>query len=209
MAFLGIKVPEQTGRLLNQIKVPGKKESISEYHVTMLYFGENYPIKEVSKTLEATYEALEDVKPFLIKTSRVESFPKPEHEPCAIIARVDSEELHELNDKLKKKFDKVGVEYSKKFKDFKPHITLAYADDEIDKIKIETVQFEVTNLVLWAGDYGGNRLFVDFLLKGPQKEKEASYLLQKADFFCKVAENQEQAYFTSTVERRLNERSTN
>lgn len=206
MAFLGIKVPESTGRLLNQIDVPGKKESISEYHVTMLFFGEDWPIKEVSKTLEATYEALKDVKPFTIKTSKVMSFPKPEDEPCAIIARVESDELHDLNDKLKKKFDKVGIEYSKKFKEYKPHITLAYADEEIDESKFDTIKFEVNNLVLWAGDYGNNRLFIDFLLKGPQKEKEASFLVQKANFFCKVAENRAQESFTATVDRRLAQR---
>lgn len=207
MAFLGIKIPESTGRLLDQIKVPGKKESISEYHVTMVYFGEECSIKEISKILETTYEFLQDVKPFTIKTSKVGCFPKGDNEGCPIIARVESDELHKLNDKLKEKFDKSDIEYSKKFKEFKPHITLAYADEEIDEFKIDKLEIEIPNLVLWAGDYGNNRLFVDFMLEGPQKEKEAAFLLQKADFFYKVAANQEQQFLTQTYERRTIERN--
>jgi len=207
MAFLGIRVPVETGRLLDQIKVPGKKESISEYHITMIYFGENWPIEKVSKILEATYEVLKDEKPFTIKTNEITCFPKGDNDGCPIIARVESKDLHKLNDKLKDKFDKSDIEYNTKFKEYKPHITLAYADDEIDKFKINDVEFGVSNLVLWAGDYGNNRLFVDFLLKGPQKEKEAAFLEQKANFFYKVAENQEQQYLTTTYERRKFERN--
>jgi 2'-5' RNA ligase len=202
MAFLGIRVPESSGRLLNQIDVPGEKESISEYHVTMLYFEENWPLKEVSKTLEATFEELKEEKPFLIKINKVGCFPVSGDDPYPIIARVESDKLHKLNDKLKKKFDKSDIDYSKKFKDYKPHITLAYSKEKVEEFNIETVEFEVTSLVLWCGDYGGNRLFVEFLLKGPQKEKEASFILQKSDFFCKVAQNQPQEHFTATYERR-------
>lgn len=207
MAFIGIRVPENIGKLLNTIKIPGNKESVSEYHITMTYFGKNMPIKEISKILETTYQIFKDAKPFSVKIDEVGCFPKPKNDPCAIIAKIKSDELHELNDKIKEKLDKNDIEYSKEFKEFRPHITLAYADEEIKKFEIEPLHFDVTSLTLWAGDYGNNRLFIDFLLKGPEKEKEASFLMQKSEFFCKIAENIPQDNFTSTNERRINARS--
>jgi hypothetical protein len=58
MAFLGISVPLEVGRLLAGLDVPGEKESPSEYHITILCFEENWPISEISKALEATYEVM-------------------------------------------------------------------------------------------------------------------------------------------------------
>ena len=112
--------PHEVGRLLSGIDVPGKKEGTSELHITILCFEDNWPISEIAKALEATYEIVSDMKPFLVSVDSVGCFPKREDSPCPIIAKVKSKELHELNSKLKKKFDKEGIEYSKIFKDYKP-----------------------------------------------------------------------------------------
>lgn len=93
------------------------------------------------------------------------------------------------------------IEFSKTFKDFKPHITLAYADDEIDECKIDKVECVINELVLWGGDHGDDRIFITFPLKGPEKQKHA-VLLQKIDIFYKMANNPPQAYLTQTYERR-------
>lgn len=208
MAFLGIKVPVETGRLLKGIDVPGDLESPSEYHITLLCFEDNWAIKDISKALESTYEVISEIKPFLIKTDTVGCFPKREGKPIPIIAKVKGDDLFDLRDKLAKKFDKDKVEFSKIFKDFKPHITLAYYDTEkeIDEFKIDPVEFSVQEIVLWGGDHGDDRLFITFPLKGPKTHKKSSFLLQKANMFCKIAENEPQEYLTSTYERRLKER---
>ena len=132
MAFLGIRVPHETGRLLSGLDVPGEKEGTSELHITILCFEENWPIAEIAKALEATYDVVSKIKPFLIKVDSVGCFPKREDNPCPIIAKVKSDDLMDLNEKLREEFDKCDIEYSKIFKDYKPHITLAYADKEID-----------------------------------------------------------------------------
>jgi 2'-5' RNA ligase len=202
MAFIGIKVPTETGRLLSGIEVPGETESTSEYHITVLCFADNWPISEVAKAMEAAYEVVSQIKPFLVKVDTVTCFPKHEDNLVPIIAKVKSDDLQDLNKKLKKAFDKVDVEYSKKFKDFKPHITLSYANKEIEQFKIDTVEFAVQEVVLWGGDYGDNRIFITFPLKGPEKRKKQSFLLQKVDAFCKMACNPPQDYLTSSYERR-------
>lgn len=205
MAFLGIKVPHPTARLLSGIDVPGKKEGASELHVTILCFDENWPISEISKALESTYEVVSKIKPFLVTVDSVGCFPKRKDNPCPIIAKVKSKELHDLNEKLKKKFDKDGVEYSKTFKDYKPHITLSYDDKEIDEFKIDNMEFSISEIVLWGGDHGDDRIFITFPLKGPEKQKQA-LLIQKANMFSKIALNPPQDYLTPSFERRRYER---
>jgi 2'-5' RNA ligase len=205
MAFLGIRVPHETGRLLSGIDVPGEKEGSSEYHITLLCFEENWPIGEIAHALEATYDVVSKIKPFTIKTTQVTCFPKREDNPVPIIARVESDDLHDMREKLAKEFEKSKIDFSKTFKDFKPHITLAYADKEIDDCKIDPVEFVVQEIVLWGGDHGDDRIFITFPLKGPEKQKH-SLLLQKADIFYKMANNPPQEYLTQSYERRKLER---
>ncbi len=201
MAFLGIRVPHETGRLLSGIDVPGEKEGSSEYHITLLCFEENWPISEIAHALEATYDVVSKVKPFIVSVKKVSCFPKREDNPVPIIAKVESKELHDLRGKLANHFDKCNIEFSKIFKDFKPHITLAYADKEIEEFKIDSVDFSVQELVLWGGDHGDDRIFITFPLKGPKKQKHA-VLLQKVELFEKIACNPPQSHFTQSYERR-------
>lgn len=204
MTFLGIKIPQETGRLLTNIEVAGEQTATSDMHITILHFEDNWPISEMANAMEATYNIVSNIKPFLVLTEEVTSFPKRKGK-VAIIAKCKSAELHELREKLAKEFDKSKIEFSKNFKDFKPHITLAYSDEEIDEFKIDPVEFSVQEVVLWGGDHGDNRIFITFPLKGPEKQKH-SLLLQKTNMFCKLAGNTSQHYFTPSYERRKIER---
>jgi 2'-5' RNA ligase len=206
VAFLGIRVPVESGRLIKQLNVPGDKESPSEYHITLLCFEDNWPIAEISKALEATYDVISEISPFCVKATKVSHFPKREDNPIPIIAPIDSDELQELHKKLAKEFDKQKIDFKKTFKDYKPHITLAYSEDEHDDFKIDpAIEFIVNEVVLWGGDSGDDRIFITFPLKGPERTKQ-SMLIQKIEMFEKLAKNPEQDYLTSTFERRLQER---
>lgn len=201
MAFLGIRIAPETARLLKQIDVPGDKVAGNEYHITIACFEDNYPITEIAKAMEASYDVISKFEPFLVSTEEVASFPKREDKPCAIIAKIKSKELHRLNDDIKKHFDKQNIEYSKLFRTFKPHITLAYNDEEIKEIKIDPVKFVVQDIVLWAGDHGDDRMFITFPLKGPECKKH-SYLLDKAKVFYKLATAEPGDVFKQSTERR-------
>lgn len=205
MAFLGIRVPAEVGRLITGLEVPGKKESVSEYHITILCFDDNWPISEISKALEATYDVVSKISPFRVKAKKVSHFPKHEDNPIPIIAPIDSDDLHDLHEKLAKAFDSDKIEFKKTFKDFKPHITLAYSDDEHDDFTIEpALEFTVSEIVLWGGDHGEDRIFVTFPLKGPERTKH-SMLEQKASLFEKLAKSA-QEFLTPTYERRKSDR---
>lgn len=208
MAFLGIRIPAEVARTFRNLDLPGDTVSESEYHITILMFEENWPIKEVAKAMEAALEVISETKPFLVSTKAVTCFPKREGHPYPVISLIDSKDLHELNSDLKKSFDKADVEYSKTFKDFKPHITLSYSDEEVKKIKLDPkVEFVVHEVVLWAGDNGDDRIFITFPLKGIEQKKN-SYLLQKVDVFQKLSSKDPNSVLTSTQERRSTERSS-
>lgn len=208
MAFLGIRVPHETGRLLAKVDVEGEKTSVSEMHITLLHLGDNWPVSELCKSIEATYEVVSECQPFLVSMKKVTHFPKGPNsdDKFPVISRVESKELHDLRDKLAKAYDDDGIEFSKLHKDYKPHITLAYCEDEPDDVEFEhPVEFVVQEIVLWGGDHGDDRIFVTFPLAGPEKTKNA-VLLKKMEVFDKIANNPLQEFFTPSTERRKVER---
>lgn len=201
MAFLGIRIPHETGRLLAQIDVPGEKISTSEMHITLLHFQSEWPISELSKSIEATYDVVSKFHPFLISIGKMTSFSKNPEGNVPIIGKVDSEELMKLREKLADSFDKEDIDFSKTFKDYKPHVTLAYAEDKPDDKKFHPVEFVVSEIVLWGGDHGDDRIFVTFPLAGPNIDKNA-LLLKKIEIFEKIASNPLQDFFAPSKERR-------
>ncbi len=205
MAFIGIKISSDITRLFRNIDLPGERVPENEQHITVLCFEENWPIKDVALAMESAYEVLKDIEPFQIKTAAITCFPKREDNPVPIIAKVESKELSKVNKDLKKAFDKAGIEYKADFKDYNPHITLAYADDEIDKIKINPVEFTVTEILLWGGDNGDDRIFITFPLKGVDTKKH-SFLIQKVDVFQKLSSKSPDGFLGKTTERRLTPR---
>lgn len=206
MAFLGIRCPIEVGRLITGLEVPGDKESPSEYHITVLCFDDNWPISEISKALETTYDVVSKINPFRVKAEKVSHFPKREDNPIPIIAPIESKELHDLHKKLAGAFDDDKIDFKKTFKDFKPHITLAYSKDEHDDFKIDpAIEFMVNEIVLWGGDSGDDRIFITFPLKGPERTKN-SYLINKADIYYKIATTKPNTILTKTYERRKSSR---
>ena len=160
MSCIGFKVPHETARLLSEIEVPGERENPGHFHITMFIFGDETPIGELSKAIEAAYKVACTVRPFTVRVSRVSCFPgNPSGVP--IICPVESPELHQLWEDLKQAFDEAGVDYSKKYPVYKPHVTLSYAKEPIQGIEIPTVEWGAHELVLWGGDSGDRRLIVN------------------------------------------------
>src|SRR4029077_3754662 len=104
----------------------------SQLHITLLYLGEDTPIEELAKAMVAAHEVIRETNPFLVKLSCVNCFtPTEEGKPYPIIAPVLSPKLYELQASLKKSFGRSKIEFDKRFKEYKPHITLSYNDEEI------------------------------------------------------------------------------
>lgn len=151
MAFLGIKIPFDLAQLLHKIEVPGVKEPLENLHITLLHFTTSaLPVAEVGKMIEIAYDVISDMNPFSIEFGVIDSFPKGDKD-YPIILPITSKDLAKMHSNLKKEFDKAKLDFSKKFKTFRPHITLSYSETPVKKKKIETLSFTVTEVTLWAG----------------------------------------------------------
>lgn len=164
MAFLGLKIPAETCRLFSDIDVPGNRVKTQTYHVTLLFLGKDLPIDVLADAVKSTYKVTSTTKPFSVRTSRVTCFPPTKDETVPIIARVESDPLHDLRDRLVKSFEVGQVAFDNTYPQFKPHVTLAYADTELeDEERIPTtIEWGAHELVLWGGDDGDKKLTATF-----------------------------------------------
>jgi len=182
MAFIGLKVPHETARLLGQVRVEGDKVDLSEMHITVLYLGSALPIETIAQATQVAYEVTSKTLPFLVGTELVTSFPaNPDGIP--LIAKIESDPLKALRKALTAAFDEAGVPYDKKYPDYKPHVTLAYMTPEEGNGPLKPppdqtiphLAWGAHEMVLWGGDQGDEKLTVLFPFLAPGSSKTANY----------------------------------
>jgi 2'-5' RNA ligase len=166
MSFIGIAVPHEISRLLASVDVPGDPKPSSSYHVTLFYLGENVPVERLSGVLPHVYGVTSTTPPFTVETSEVTSFPPKATGEVPIVARIVSSDLLRLRQALKEAFDEAGIEYSKTYPDYRPHVTLAMLEggQRPADIPLRKVEWGVGEIVLWGGDYEDDKLIVTFPL---------------------------------------------
>jgi 2'-5' RNA ligase len=163
MALLTLKVPHDVARVWSQLEVPGDREPVGETHITLVYIGEDTPISEVAKAIEAVYSVTSQTKPFTVMTSLVTSFTKGE-DGIPIIAKIESPELVAFQAKLKAALQDAGIEFNDKFPEYKPHVTLSYLkeDEAPEDYNFPAVEWGVAEMILWGGDQGDEKLAITF-----------------------------------------------
>jgi 2'-5' RNA ligase len=151
MAFLYIAVPLEVADLLSQIPVPDEREPQESYHITLAYLGDDTAPDQIAKAMAAASTAAESVRPFVVSTCLVTSFPgNPSGVP--VIAKVESPALITFQAKLLLALDAAGVEYSKKYPEYRPHITLAYAKAATADLPISPLSFTVPGFCIRAAN---------------------------------------------------------
>lgn len=177
MSFIGIRIPHDVGRMFSAIETPGKKVPIDEFHATLLYLGKNIPLETIGRAVIAVAEVAEATRPFRLVVETRSSFPKND-DGVPVICPVISEELHELNARLKGSLDAHGVDYSKKFPEFKPHVTLAYSNEEVADEAFGPLEWSAYEMVMWGGDEGDERMSATFPFAFPKKAATEQKLLR-------------------------------
>jgi 2'-5' RNA ligase len=134
--------------------------------VTLVYIGDNVPIDVLAEVIKATYSVTSQTRPFTVRTTRVGSFPvnKDDQDAHPVIAHIESDDLHELHENLGNALDDAGVDFSKKFPVYRPHVTLAYAEDAVEELRIPTIEWGAHEIIMWGGDEGDRKLTVTFPL---------------------------------------------
>ena len=166
MAFIGIRVPIECGRLLKQIDIEGEKGDTLDLHITLLYFTNENQVAEISKSIEIVYDVISNIHPFTVKMEKVSHFPKNQNNQYHIITRVKSPELHALRDALVDEFDKHGIQYNKQHKKYQPHVSLAISDTKPKDFKFYPIEFRVQEIILIGSEDGNDKIFVTLPLAG-------------------------------------------
>ncbi len=167
MPLLGIKIPKNISDILSKLDVPGIKEDSSGYHITLLYF----KVASIKDILEAAEEILELTSKspiFNIKFDNIECFPEGD-DGVPIICPVVSDDLFSFHKKLKTKIDKTNLDYSKKFPEYKPHITLSYNKEKIKSFELEPIEYSVSEIIFWCGDNMDEKMTITFPLNIEKK----------------------------------------
>jgi 2'-5' RNA ligase len=127
MAMVAIRVPQETGHLLENMSncIPGDSQTASDMHVTVAFLGDDVPISSLAAAMTACHAVTSRTSPFVLTVDSIESF-EPGKDGTPIIMPVKSEELHALEQAVKAEMDRIGVFYDKKWPEFKPHVTLSY-----------------------------------------------------------------------------------
>ena len=167
MAFLGLKVPPETSRILSEINYGdvGEKEPPSSQHITMVYLGKEVPIEKIAALIPVVFGVVSQTKPFTVATKKVSTFPANPDDGTPIIALIDSPELHVFRKAVTDAFDAAQVEYNKKYPSYVPHVTLGYSEEPLKQpinLDIPVVEWGAHELVLWGGDTGDNRIIITF-----------------------------------------------
>lgn len=171
MSFFGLKISHECARLLGSIEVPGDKVPLDQMHVTVVCIGDNTPITTIAKAITSVYKTTSKQTPFTLKVTKIKSFPNNTSDGYPIIAPVYSPELHEFRKNITLSLDKAGVEYSKKYPEYKPHVTLAYSKEPFGSISLENpIEWAAHEATLWGDDHGDGKINANFpFVVGPTK----------------------------------------
>jgi len=164
VALVGLRVPYEAARLLQGIDVPGDKLATSNMHVTILYLGHGISVIEVAKAMCAAHQVTSRTSPFLCGIKDISSFPVGK-DGIPVICPIHSPGLHVLNAALRAEFDRLGVEYSKKWPEYEPHVTLSYitnsSGSRADLSYLPgPLTWTASEMVIWGGDEGDEVLSI-------------------------------------------------
>lgn len=196
MSYIGIKVPQNICEILKTIDVGGERCDTSDYHITICILEDDPHEKDLIKIIDSAYSAVKSVEPFEINCEKISSFNSEDKYP--IHAALNSEDLMNLHDKIESNLKDSGVDIDDKFKNYKPHITLAYSDERIKDLKIKNISFLVQELVIVIGDADHTKLNITIPLY--LKKKSAHILNKLIKNFHKTASKKEQK-FKYTIEQ--------
>lgn len=133
-------------------------------HVTVLYIEDMFMTPEQFYVINnALHEVSNNLVEFEVRAAELSRFEKvmrawdekggyiPAEPTDAIIYKLESDDLHKLRDGIIALFDAYEIPYSKKFKDFKPHITVGYVPHGQDlECPVELpFTFSVKHVELW------------------------------------------------------------
>lgn len=151
---VGIFVPLPED-LAGQFPPEGKEgEDSSPPHITLLYVGDMKDPKEQKKMIDVVKKTVSALGPFEVSLGIVKEFLNEKNQRVTH-SIVEGEELHKLNNILKGVFKLVGIPFSDKYPEYKPHVTIEYIEeDEEERFANTRPQGDwiVEHIWIWGAD---------------------------------------------------------
>lgn len=131
-----VPLPEDIAR---QFPLEGKeKEDSSPSHVTVLYIGDLADSDKQKKLIDVVQKTASVLNPFEVNLGKVEEFVNDKNQKVTH-SSVEGKDLHKLHNILKGVFKLIGIPFSDKYPEYKPHVTIEYIDEGKEE-KFENVK---------------------------------------------------------------------
>lgn len=156
MAYISFMVPPEAAVELAKLYPEGDLTAPEDMHVTLAFLSRGTPPSQVLRAIAACHVVASTSAPVLMHAALLTSFPpNPEHrEGIPVIVRMVSDALFSFRARLVAELDKFGVEYSKKFPEYKPHVTLSHShsSERPTPRKVGPVSWTSSQLMVWGGE---------------------------------------------------------
>ncbi len=168
MAYMAFTVPQVQAQELARLYRDGDVSSPSDMHVTVVFLGKGTPTGDVLKAVAAAYSVAHTTRPFSVHAALMTSFPEnPSYrDGFPVVVRVVSKELHDFQRRICAALDKFGVDYSRRFPDYKPHVTLSHGVVRVPPRKVSPISWTCSHMMIWGGDEHYSKIFAGVELSG-------------------------------------------
>lgn len=163
MAYIEFPVPPVVASSLVKTVVPVALERTraDDMHVTVVYLGKTVSNEQFVEAAAVCGRVACKFGPIEMKAVMIHTFPEnPDHRKgVPVIIRILSPALMDFQAELANSLDAAGVDFSKKFPDYKPHTTLGYAESRFEPFRMsENISWKAGIVAAWGGDdkYNGS-----------------------------------------------------
>lgn len=132
----------------------------------MIYLGQGAPILDIFRAMVICFEMAQRFAPIDMTAPIVTCFPPDSDGKTPVVARLVNPGLHTFRQELAQKLDEAGIAYSKKFPEYKPHVTLAYADAAQQAELIDPIRWKANRMTIWGGDKEDELINTEIELRG-------------------------------------------
>lgn len=168
MAYISFTVPAEAASELSRLYTVGDLTAPEDMHVTLAFLSKQTPPSQVLRAIAACHVVASTTAPVLMHAALLTSFPpNPEYrEGVPVIVRVVSDALHSFRARLVAELEKFGVEYSRKFPEYKPHVTLSHGPEKVEPRKVGPVSWTGSHVMVWGGEDHFKGIFAGVELTG-------------------------------------------
>jgi 2'-5' RNA ligase len=164
-----MRLPSIAATNLSEIPVPGEATPLREMHVTLAFLGNQVPMEQVFRSLACCYLVAQEYAPLELTAALLMSFPADPEGRIPVIARIVTPQLFDMRARLVQLLEMNKVEYSKRHPQYKPHVTLSYAQQAVPPQKIKPLRWPAQWLTVWGGDEADQLFSAEIELRGQKR----------------------------------------